>query len=120
MSRKQDPDAEAREELVARLREHLAPEQPQRELSMFGGRAFMVRDKMVVCAMRGGVLLVRVSAEDDPGLLDRPGAARGMMGPDRDMGPGWITVTPESLRTEDDLDSWLRPALDHNLHVTKG
>lgn len=104
--------------LIERLRGVLADQSPLRETSMFGTRAFMVNDKIVVCALKGGSLLVRVPADRHDELLARPGAAQAEMGAGRDMGPGWIEVAAAALEAEEALVSWVRLALAHNRAVT--
>lgn len=104
--------------LVERVRELIADEPVQREVSMFGGRSFMVNEKMVVSALKGGGLLVRVDAERHDELLDRPGATQAEMGPGRDMGPGWIEVTADAIATDQGLASWVEVAMAYNRTVT--
>jgi hypothetical protein len=101
-------------ELIERLRDLLAGEPSTREVSMFGGRSFMVNDRMVVSAMKPGDLLVRVPAERHDELLSRPGAVQAEMGAGRTMGPGWISVSASHLDTEAGLSEWLDIALAHN------
>lgn len=86
---------------------------------MFGGRSFMVRDRMVVSALKDGDLLVRVPADRHDQLTDRPGASQAEMGAGRTMGPGWILVSAASLATADGLAFWLTAALDYNQAVTR-
>ncbi|MEL4356822.1 MULTISPECIES: TfoX/Sxy family protein [unclassified Luteococcus] len=106
------------ETLAYRIRELLNDQPSLREVKMFGGLAFMVDDRMVVCASAGGgALLVRVSPEDDPQLLNRPGARRGEMGKGRTMGVGWIAVDAEAIETNEDLEFWIHAALRH--HATQ-
>ena len=101
-------------DLVERLRALLADEPSTREVSMFGGRSFMVNDKMVASALKAGDLLVRVDAGRHDELVRRPGAIQAEMGAGRDMGPGWIQVSAGSIASAEDLSSWLDAALDHN------
>ena len=42
------------------------------------------------------------------------------MGPERDMGPGWIEVDADALRDDDGLASWVDIALEYNRVVTGG
>lgn len=80
---------------------------------MFGGLAFMVDDRMVVCVSAGGSdLLVRVAPERDGELVARPGAHRAMMGKDRSMGEGWVAVDEHALESDDDLKYWMDASLD--------
>lgn len=108
-----DPQAE----LIERLRALLAEEPSTRDLSMFGGRSFMVNDRMVVSALRDGNLLVRVDAERHDELTVLPGATQAEMGAGRVMGPGWIAVSGATIARDEDLSFWLNAALDHN-HIT--
>lgn len=104
--------------LIERLRDLLAGEPVLREVSMFGGRSFMVNEKMIVSALKGGGLLVRVAAGRHDELLGRPGAAQAEMGAGRDMGPGWIEVAAPSISDDETLASWVEAALDYNRTVT--
>lgn len=106
--------------LVGRLRTLLADEASTREISMFGGRAFMVNDTMVVSALRSGDLLVHVASSRDSDLIEVPGASRAEMGAGRDMGPGWITVSVDAIMTDDSLSFWIEVALDHNRSAVRG
>ncbi|MGO2860142.1 MAG: TfoX/Sxy family protein [Brevibacterium sp.] len=106
--------------LAERIRDELAPDHTVREVTMFGGLSFMVNDKMIVSAGKDGSLLVRVAADDHETLLSEPGARQSVMGKDRTMGPGWITVAAESLDTVSALEFWLDVALRYNRDVTQG
>ena len=66
----------AQSALIDRLRALLADEPVLREVSMFGGRSFMVNEKMLVSALQDGGLLVRVDVEQHDELLREPGAAQ--------------------------------------------
>lgn len=106
--------------LVERLRTLLADEPIVREVSMFGGRSIMVNEKMIVSALKDGGLLVRVDADQHDELLRRPGAEQAVMGPGRDMGPGWIEVTAETIDGDEALTSWVDTAMVYNRAVTGG
>jgi len=106
--------------LVERLRALLADESVLREVSMFGGRSFMVNEKMIVSALKHGGLLVRVDADRHDELLARTGASQAEMGPGRDMGPGWIEVEADAIRDDEPLSAWLGIAMEHNRAVTGG
>lgn len=111
------PTTEAQEHLVARLRALLADEPVLREVAMFGGRSFMVAEKMVVSALKNGGLLVRVDGTRHAELLGRPGATQAEMGAGRRMGPGWIEVDAPTLADDTALESWLALALEHREQV---
>ena len=107
-------------ELVERIRALIADEPVQREGSMFGGRSFMVNEKMIVSALRDGDLLVRVDADRHDEILTRPGAMQAEMGSGRDMGPGWIEVAADAISDDERLSSWIGIAMDYNRIVTSG
>lgn len=110
----------AQHSLVERVRSALSPEHSPREVAMFGGCAFMVNEKMVVSAGKNGDLLVRVSAEGHDHLLREPGARQAVMGRDRTMGPGWISVAGDSVDTDSAVEYWIAIALQYNRVVAKG
>lgn len=98
--------------LAVRVREAL-PAPRVREVRMFGGLAFMLDDRMLVCVDRGDGLLVRVSPERDAELAARPVAGRMRMGA-KELGTGWILVSPAGVADDDGLSFWLDEALDHH------
>ena len=102
-----------KEALAGRIRAALPQDRPLREVSMFGGLSFMVDDSMVVAAGRDGDLLVRIDPARYDQLLTLPGARPAVMGGDRPMGPGWITVARDGLATDEQLASWVQVGLDH-------
>ncbi len=87
---------------------------------MFGGRAFMVNEKMAVGALKRGDLLVRVTADRHEELLRIPGATQAEMGAGRDMGPGWIEVAASAVAEDAGLRFWTGVAMEHNRTVTGG
>lgn len=108
----------AQEALVERLRSLFANEPVLREVSMFGGRSFMVNEKLAVSALKSGGLLVRVDAEQHTELLTRPGVQQATMGADREMGPGWIEVEAATVEDDENLAAWLDIAMEHNRQVS--
>jgi hypothetical protein len=102
-----------REALADRIRAALPDDRPRREVSMFGGLSFMVDNSMVVAAGRDGDLLVRIDPARSDELLTVSGAKPAVMGADRPMGPGWITVSRDGLTTDEQLAFWLQVGLDH-------
>lgn len=113
MTQPNDADIAARDALADRLRTMLADEPTLDERSMFGSRGFMVRQKLVACAFKRGGLLVRVDAQREDELLQRPGAVRAVMA-GRDMGPGWVSVEPDAISDDGELTFWLAVALECN------
>ena len=106
--------------LVQRIRALVDDEPDVREVPMFGGRAIMVNDKMIVSAGKAGDLLVRVAADRHETLLSEPGAEQAQMGTGRVMRPGWITVAPEAIADDTRLAFWVDVAMRHNRTVTGG
>ena len=106
--------------LVQRVRALVDDEPDVREVPMFGGRAIMVNDKMIVSAGKTGDLLVRVAADRHETLLGEPGAEQARMGAGRDMGLGWITIAPEAIADDTRLAFWVDVAMEHNRTVTGG
>lgn len=104
--------------LAERVRVALADGESTREVPMFGVRAFLVHDKLVVGARKDGGLLVRVAADRHEELLARPGAEQAEMGAGRTMGSGWIAVSTEPLTDDEGLGFWLDVAREHNRAAT--
>lgn len=100
--------------LAERVRDAL-PAPRVREVRMFGGLAFMLDDRMVVCVDRGGGLLVRVAPDRDADLITRPGAGRLRMGT-KQLDAGWILVDADALADDAEFAFWLDEALDHHAH----
>jgi hypothetical protein len=105
---------DARQALADRVRAALPHGRPVREVSMFGGLSFMLDDRMVVSVNRRGSLLVRIDPGRSAELLSIPGAEPAVMGADRPMGPGWLTVTAHGLTTDQQLADWVGVALQHH------
>lgn len=105
-------DLAARDELVERLREQLSGRSGVESKKMFGGECFMLDNRMVVGAFKGGDLLVRADAERHDDLVREPGASTAVMGPGRSMGPNWITVESAAIDDDHRLAFWVEVALD--------
>ncbi|MGO1974766.1 MAG: TfoX/Sxy family protein [Propionibacteriaceae bacterium] len=103
---------EPRAALVERIRSALPSGRSVREVAMFGGTAFMLDDRMLVSVGKDGTLLVRVDPDQYEDLLQHRGARPSFMGKDRPMGPSWLTVDGDGLRTGADLARWVATALD--------
>jgi TfoX/Sxy family transcriptional regulator of competence genes len=107
-------------ELADRVRGALS-ENNVREVTMFGGLAFMVDEQMVACVSGGGgALLVRVSRSRDADYLAVAGARRAEMGKGRSMGQGWITVDEDALTDDEDLRFWIDAVVEYNAEKTAG
>lgn len=113
----------AQEALLARLHGivvEVAGDAEVREVSAFGGRGLMVRDKMTVSARKDGSLLVRVSPSRSDELLALPGAHQSEMRPGRPMSAGWIVVDPDAIAEDDALRSWVEASLVYNRELQEG
>lgn len=109
MSPETAPSAPA-DDLAARIRAALGA-YPVREQPMFGSRCFLVDDRILVGARRDGDLLVRVPRDRQAKLLTSPGAAPAVMG-QRTMGPDWLAVAAEHVRTPEQVAAWVEVALE--------
>ncbi len=113
--------ATAREGSAARIRVALAHQSTTREVQMFGGLSFTVRQKMVV-AVRGDCdLLVRVDPGRHRELVALDGARPAEMGAGRrPMGPGWISVGQAAISTDEELAFWIGAAMEYNAGTAQG
>lgn len=105
-------------QLLERVLVLLAHQPSVRVVPMFGVRSVMVNEKMIASALKNGSLLVRVNAGRHDELLGRPGAVQAVMGPGRDMGPGWIEVSADAVGAGKELAFWIDVALEYNRTVT--
>lgn len=96
-------------ELADRVRALLMSESGLEEKRMFGTRAFLLHGRILVGARKGGVLLVRVTAEKGAELLTEPGVAIAVMGA-KSMGPGWLDVSAAALEEDEELMFWVDAA----------
>jgi TfoX/Sxy family transcriptional regulator of competence genes len=94
------------QDLANRIRELIAGEPDVSELSMFGGRVFLVGGHMSVAAGAQGRLVVRVDPEDTDEFLAKPHVQPFMMG-GRPM-EGRVRVDAEGVRTKRQLERWVR------------
>ncbi|GAA5032426.1 TfoX/Sxy family protein [Microbacterium fluvii] len=107
--------SEAQSTLADRTRALLAGEPDLTEKAMFGSRAFLLDERIVVAVMRDARLLVRVGVEDAATLMLEPGAGPATMGPNqREMGPGWLLVEPDALADDERLLFWVDAARGFN------
>jgi TfoX/Sxy family transcriptional regulator of competence genes len=94
------------EDLAARVRDCMQQDNGLSEKKMFGGLAFLIDGRMAVAASGQGGLLVRVDPAQTDGLARRPHAGRFVMR-GREMN-GWLHVDPPAVRTEAELERWVR------------
>jgi TfoX/Sxy family transcriptional regulator of competence genes len=93
------------QELAERIRQLIGDDPELTEKKMFGGLAFLVRGNMAIAASSQGGAMVRVDPVQSDALVATtkatPMTMRG-----RDM-PGWLRVSSDDLRTDDQLDPWV-------------
>jgi hypothetical protein len=104
--------------LAERVRAALADHPAVREVSMFGGLAFMVNDKLAVHADSHGGLLVRCDPARADDLLGETTAEQAEMN-GRTMGKGWLAVRADGVGSDETLSFWVGVALQYNDKVTR-
>lgn len=102
--------------LIDRIRALLVGYDRVREKAMFGGRAVMLDDKLLVSVGGDDDLLVRTDPDRADELLAVPGARIAEMG-QRSMGPSWLHVDADAIATDQDLEFWLEVAITYNKMV---
>lgn len=102
-------------EAAQRIRDELARAQVQdvREIKMYGGLAFMVRDKMCICAGGDDLIMVRVGKERYAEALTREGALPSLMKGRPVM--GYVDVNAQG---QQHLTEWVQLALAFNRELT--
>jgi TfoX/Sxy family transcriptional regulator of competence genes len=97
------------EALAERVRQRLAQRKGIVARKMFGGVGFMLNGNIVVGVWKDS-LIVRLSPDrSEEALLEPHVRVFDITGkPMR----GWVLVDPEGLATDDQLDDWLRQALN--------
>ncbi|MGV3710376.1 MAG: TfoX/Sxy family protein [Gemmatimonas sp.] len=94
-----------------RIRDLLAPRVDAVEKKMFGSLAFLVRDKMCICAGKGR-LLCRVDAADYGKFSNEAGVSAMVM---RGKAlPGYLEVPYDHVRTKAQLEKWVKRCLAFN------
>ncbi|MGA7098230.1 MAG: TfoX/Sxy family protein [Acidimicrobiia bacterium] len=102
------------ETLATRIRDHIGDHPALTERKMFGGIAFMIQGNMAV-GVSGDDLMVRIDPATQEATLARPGVRLfDMTG--RPM-RGWVLVSPESTRSEEDLAEWIETGVDFALSL---
>ena len=97
--------------LAARIRGLLADRDGITERKMFGCHCFMLDGNMLVCAMKAGELLVRVSPEAEAEALMQPGVATRLMGT-REM-TGFVGVSGPAIDEDAAIARWIAVAERH-------
>lgn len=94
------------DELSGRVRNVVVGEPGLTEKRMFGGLAFLIDGNLAVSASNKGGLLVRVDPVETESLVGEP-----LVEPFQMRGramSGWLRVTSEAVKTDGDLERWVR------------
>ena len=97
------------EKLASRIRQILTTQKGLAEKKMFGGIAFMLNGNMC-CGVVKNDLLIRTGAEKYEKALTEP-HVRPMDFTRRSL-TGFVFVSLEGCRTDEDLKKWLKRAID--------
>lgn len=93
------------QELAGRIRQLIGSDPDLTEKKMFGGLAFLISGNMAIAASSQGGAMVRVDPRQSAALV-AASAANVMVMRGRPM-PGWLHVSPDHLRTDEDLTAWV-------------
>lgn len=88
-----------------------------KEKEMFGGIAFMVRDKMCIGIIKND-LMARIDPEINSSALKKKGA-RPMEFTGRPM-KGYLYIAPEGVDSQKDLTYWINQCLEFNPKAKSG
>ena len=99
------------DDLADWIRALLGPERGITEQRMFGGLAFLVAGNMAVAASGKGGLMVRVDRAEADQLLETEGVEPMVMA--GRVTRGWLRVTADAVRTDEQLGAWVRRGVDH-------
>ena len=92
-------------ELAGRIRQLIGSDPKLTEKKMFGGLAFLIRGNIAIAASSQGGAMIRVDpAQSDPLVATTTATLMHMRG--KDM-PGWLRVSADDLRTDDQLAPWV-------------
>ena len=97
--------------LAQRIRDIIGPDPELTEKKMFGGLAFLIRERMAITASREGGVLVPAGPGERQHLLDSTAATVAVMG-GREMS-GWLRVAAEHVATDDELSPWVELGIEH-------
>ncbi len=93
------------EDLAERIRRLIGHDPDLTEQKLFGGLAFLIAGNMAIAASGQGGAMIRVDPRQSATLIEAsPASVVQMRG--RPM-PGWLRVSSEDLRTDDELAAWV-------------
>ena len=104
-------------ELAERIRAKMAGLPSLEEKKMFGGVGFLLNGNMA-CGVQKNEMIVRVDPEKYHDVEVNVPFARPFVVGGRSS-KGWLTIAPEGLRTDEDLDRWVKEGVDFALTLPK-
>jgi TfoX/Sxy family transcriptional regulator of competence genes len=99
------------EGIAGRIREALADVSNVEEKKMFGGLAFMVNSKMCINIGKDNIMCRINPAVHDEAIKIHGIETVKMRGRDY---RGFIYINEDTIQTKEQLDSWIKQALDYN------
>jgi TfoX/Sxy family transcriptional regulator of competence genes len=99
------------QELAERIRRFIESDSDLTEKKMFGGLAFLIAGNMAIAASSQGGAMVRVDPQQSAALVATTTASLVEMR-GRPM-PGWLLVSSDDLRTDDQLAPWVDRAIGY-------
>ena len=99
------------EKLAYNIREALADAKNVEEKKMFSGIAFMVNDKLCI-AVRGNNIMLRIDPSMHDELVEKEGCSEMIM-KGKSLN-GYVVVDESVLQTKEQIDYWIKLALDYN------
>lgn len=98
--------------LAARIRPLLRRQPSVTEKEMFGGIGFMVRGN-VACGVIGNEMMVRVGPEGHESALKEPNVRPFDLS--GKPSKGWVMVRPGGVKTDVDLERWVKRGVEFAL-----
>jgi TfoX/Sxy family transcriptional regulator of competence genes len=96
------------QDLADRIRRLIGGDPDLTERKMFGGLAFLIGGNMAIAASGEGGAMVRVDPQQSDALT---GATKASLVEMRGRAmPGWLRVSSDDLRTDDQLSPWVERA----------
>ncbi|QQL49163.1 TfoX/Sxy family protein [Mucilaginibacter ginkgonis] len=99
--------------LAERIRHLLSRTKNVTEREMMGGLCFMVDGKMCINVTSRGNVMQRCLPNQTEEVVKKHGASRFIMN-GKPLNKGWLTLAPEAMDSDDDLQYWINIALAGN------
>ncbi len=106
------------QDLADRIRRLIGSDPDLTEKKMFGGLAFLIVGNMAIAASGQGGVMVRVDPQQSEALVAATAASLAEMR-GRPM-PGWLRVSSDDLRTDDELALWVEKGTGYARSLAPG